>query len=108
VVNLHVTETTVGDRAVVSIEGVVDLSSLATLQDALARAIQRHQGGVVIADLDAVTAIDDCGLGILLGAAATARRSGGDLELVAGDGPLRRRFEQTRLDRAVDVRSTIA
>ena len=67
-VNLHVNETTVGDRTVVSIEGVVDLSSLATLQDALARAIQRHHGGVVTADLDGVTAIDDCGLVELDGA----------------------------------------
>lgn len=106
--NLHMTDTTNAGRPVVSIEGVVDLSSLGALQDRLTRAIQRHSGSVVTVDLDGVTAIDDCGLGVLLGAAATARRSGGDLQLVIADGALRRRFEQTRLDRAVDVRSTIA
>lgn len=107
-VSLHVTDTAIGDRAVVSVEGVVDLSSLGTLQDALVRTIQRHPGRVVTVDLDGVTAIDDCGLGILLGAAATARRSGGDLDLVVGEGPVRRRLEQTRLDKAVDVRATIS
>ena len=107
-VNLHVTTATVGDREVVSVEGVLDLASLATLHDALNRAAQQHRGSTLVVDLDGVSAIDDSGLGILLGAAANARQSGGDLELVVGDGPIRRRLEQTRLDRAVSVRATIA
>ena len=107
-VNLHVTTATVGDREVVSVEGVLDLASLATLHDALNRAAQQHRGSTLVVDLDGVSAIDDSGLGIVLGAAANARQSGGDLELVVGDGPIRRRLEQTRLDRAVSVRATIA
>lgn len=107
-VNLHVTTATVGDREVVSVEGVLDLASIGTLHDALSRAAHEHRGRTLVVDLDGVRAIDDSGLGVLLGAAANARESGGDLELVVGDGPIRRRLEQTRLDRAVALRTTIA
>lgn len=107
-VSLHVNQTTVDDGPVVTVEGTVDVSSLGVLQNALGRAIQQHAGRVVTVDLDGLTAIDDCGLGVLLGAAATARRTDGDLRLVVADGPLRQRLAQTRLDRAVDVTTTIA
>lgn len=102
------TTATVGDREVVSVEGVLDLASIGTLHDALSRAAHEHRGRTLVVDLDGVRAIDDSGLGVLLGAAANARESGGDLELVVGDGPIRRRLEQTRLDRAVALRTTIA
>jgi anti-anti-sigma factor len=70
--------------------------------------IRRHPGDSVIVDLDGVDALDDAGLGILLGAAAAARQAGGDLEVVCNRPSLRERLERTRFDRAVAVRATIA
>lgn len=94
----------VGDVPVVSLEGVVDLASIPTLHDHLRRAVAAHRGATVAVDLDGVTALDDCGLGVLLGAAGLARQRGGDLVVVATAPRLRDRFRTTGLDRAVEVR----
>ena len=60
-----------------------------------------------MADLDGVAALDDAGLGVLLGAAAAARQADGDLEIVCNDERLRTRLERTRLDQAIAVRTSI-
>jgi anti-anti-sigma factor len=62
---------------------------------------------MIVVDLDGVAALDDSGLGVLLGAAAAARQADGDLEIVCNDERLRTRLERTRLDRAVTVRTSI-
>jgi anti-sigma B factor antagonist len=62
----------------------------------------------VAVDLDGVDVLDDSGLGALLGAAGRARRTGGDLVVVASDQRLRDRFTLTGLDRAVDVVDQLA
>jgi anti-sigma B factor antagonist len=98
----------VAGAIVVTVDGVVDLASVGRLHDDLSRAIRRHPGITLVVDLDAVTALDDAGLGILLGAAATARSEHGDLEVVCTRPALRERLASTRFDRAVNVRSTIA
>ena len=90
------------------LEGIADLSSLAQLRDALTSAIAAHPGEVVTVDLDGLAALDDSALGLLLGAAATARDRAGDLELACASPQLRARFERTRLDRAIEVRQSIA
>lgn len=97
----------VGTVPVVSFEGVVDLSSVPVLHEHLRRAIDGHPGSTVAVDLDGVTALDDCGLGILLGAAGRARERDGDLVVVASTARLRDRFSTTGLDRAVQVRERI-
>lgn len=99
---------TVGDSVVVAVDGVVDLAAVGTLHGDLVRAIRRHPGDTLIVDLDGVESIDDAGLGVLMGAAAAARSTGGDLQVVCNRAALRARLESTRFDRAVDVRSTIA
>jgi stage II sporulation protein AA (anti-sigma F factor antagonist) len=99
---------TVGDSVVVTVDGIVDLAAVATLHDDLSRAIRRHPGRTIIVDLDAVGSIDDTGLGVLMGAAATARDAGGDLVVVCNRPALRVRLDTTRFDRAVEVRATIA
>lgn len=93
----------VGSTPVVSLEGVVDLATVPTLHDQLRRAVTEHPGQRMAVDLDGVTALDDCGLGILLGIAGHAREGGGDLTVVTTSDRLRRRFATTGLDRAVDV-----
>lgn len=99
---------TVGGATVIALEGTVDLASVGTLHNDLARVIRRHGGETLIVDLDGIDNLDDSGLGVLLGAAAAARESGGDLEVVCNRAALRERLERTRFDRAVAVRTTIA
>ena len=99
---------TVGHQAVLVVSGEVDLATVPSLRNHLGRALGGCRGATLVVDLDAVTAIDDAGLGTLLGAAGRARENGGDLVAVCTEPTLRRRLEVTRFDRAVDVRDHIA
>src|SRR5688572_5844597 len=92
---------------VVVVDGVVDLASVPALHDELTRAIRSRPSETITVDLDQVRALDDSGLGVLLGAAATARETGGDLVIVCSSGRLRRRLSSTGLDRAIDVRPSM-
>jgi len=89
--------------ATLQVSGEVDLSTLPSFRDHLMRLVDEHTGHGVVVDLDGVTALDDAGLGMLLGAAGRARQRGGDLRLVCTAEHLLRRFSVTGLDRAVDV-----
>ncbi|MGB0114317.1 MAG: STAS domain-containing protein [Ilumatobacteraceae bacterium] len=104
---IHTTVTTVGATIVVAIDGVLDMSSVDQLQNDLTNVIRRHSGDTLVVDLDATRALDDAALGVLLGAAATARDAGGDLQVVCTREALRTRLERSRFDRAVDVRASI-
>ena len=97
----------VGEQPVVSVEGAVDLATVPLLRDELLRAVHRWRGQLLIVDLDGVTVLDDTGLGILLGAAATARHAGGDLQLVCSAPGLVERFAVTGLDRAITVHARL-
>ncbi len=105
---VHTRVDTVGSSIVVAVDGIVDLSTVGRLHDDLARAVRQHPGVTLVVDLDAVGALDDAGLGILLGAAAVARDSGGDVEVVCSRPALRERLTRTRFDRDVTVRGSIA
>lgn len=105
--DLRTTASIVGGVPTVAVDGIVDLASIAAFRDALLRTVHAHSGQLVVADLDGVAAIDDAGLGMLLGAAAAARQAHGDLEIVCNDERLRTRLERTRLDRAITVRTSI-
>lgn len=105
--SLHTTVTQVGDAQVVAVEGDVDLASIGVLHGELARVLRQHPASTVVVDLDGVRALDDAGLGVLLGAAASAREADGDLEVVCTRPTLRSRLERTGFDRAVTVRATI-
>ena len=107
-VQLHARVDNVGEAIVITVDGVIDLAAVGILHDELLRAVRRNPGRTVLVDLDAVGVIDDAGLGILLGAAAAARDTGGDLEVVCTRSALRERFTLTRFDRAVHVRDTIS
>jgi len=107
-VTIHTTVSSVGGTTVVAIDGVLDLSSVGQLHNDLSNVIRRHPGEPLLVDLDATSAVDDTALGVLLGAAASARESGGDLQVVCTSEALRARLERTRFDRAIDVRATFS
>ncbi len=98
---------TIGGLPVLHVSGEIDLATLPQLHDHLGQAITRHAGATVFVDLDGVTALDDTGLGMLLGAAGRARELHGDLVLVCTSERLLERFALTGLDRALSVRSTL-
>ncbi len=103
----HTSETVVAGTVVVTVDGPVDLATIATVRDSLLASIRRHPGDTIAVDVDAVTVLDDTGLGILLGAAAAAREAGGDLVIVCSAGTRRERLARTGLDRAISVRRTL-
>lgn len=96
-----------GGLPVLDVSGEVDLATAPAFRDALHRLVVDHRAATVAVDLDGIIALDDTGLGLLLGSAARAREAGGDLVVICADGPLRRRLSTTRLDRALGVRSSL-
>jgi len=102
-VELHLRVDGTGPLPVLVVDGEVDLATLPRLRNALARLVVDHPGSTVAADLTAVSALDDCGLGILMGAAAHARGAGGDLAVVCDTSRLCERLTLTGLDRAITV-----
>ena len=105
---LRLTQREVAGRAVLAIDGAADLASTPALHDALQRLVGRADLGASIAvDLDGTTVLDDAALGLLLGAAASARSRGGSLLVVCSDERLRARLTDTRFDRAVEVAASL-
>jgi anti-anti-sigma factor len=104
--DLRGTISVVGDLPVLALTGEIDLSSVPTLRDLLLRAAFEHPGMVIAVDLDGVDALDDVGLGVLLGSAARLRQQGGDLVVVANRS--RDRLAATGFDRAVRVAAGLA
>ena len=105
--NLSTSTIVVGGDAVISLSGEVDLSTIPLLHDALSKALAHHPGRHLIIDLDGVTVLDDSGLGVLLGAAGSARQAGADLAVVCTNVHLRDRLDLTGFSRAVDVRDRL-
>lgn len=106
--SLRAETTDVAGRAVVVLSGSVDLSTVPTLQNVLARVVVERPGETVAVDLDGIDTVDDVGLGILLGAAGRARRNGGDVVIVCANDHLRDKFAVTGLDRAITVTMSLA
>jgi anti-sigma B factor antagonist len=95
--------TTLRGAPALQVSGEVDLSTLPSFRDQLLRLVDDNVGCTVLVDVDGVTALDDAGLGMVLGAAGRARQRGGDLSIVCTADHLLRRFAVTGLDRAVAV-----
>ena len=99
------TLTSLAGRPVVQVSGEIDLATLPYFRDQLTRALALHAGAHLFVDIDGVTALDDTGLGMLLGAAGRARELGGDLTIVSTSERLQARFALTGLDRAITIAS---
>lgn len=95
--------TTLGAAPVLHLSGEVDLATVPLLRDQLARATSLHADTALYVDLDGLTAIDDTGFGLLLGAAGRCREHGSELVVVCTNDRLLARFALTGLDRAVRV-----
>lgn len=94
---------------VLALDGTADLAALPQLHAACQRLVNAVEAGSSIAiDLDGTTIVDDAALGLLLGAAATARSRGATLRIVCAGERLRRRLADTRFDRAVDVVASLS
>ena len=105
--NLSTSTIVVGNDAVISLSGEVDLSTIPLLHDALSKALAHHPGRPLVIDLDGVTVLDDSGLGVLLGAAGSARQAGADLAVLCTNLLLRDRLDLTGFSRAVEVRDRL-
>ena len=79
------------------------MSTLPRFVDGLNREFSLSNAPVVLVDLDALGAIDDAGLGILLGFAARVRSSGRAVGVISSNPRLSGRLIDSRFDRAVDV-----
>jgi anti-sigma B factor antagonist len=102
--NLSTSTIVVGGDAVISLSGEVDLATIPLLHDALTKALTHHPGRLLVIDLDGVTVLEDIGLGVLLGAAGSARLTGADLVVVCNNMRLRERLDRTGFSRAIEVR----
>lgn len=96
-----------GEHRVIRPVGDVSLASIPRLSDALARELASATTNSIVIDLDGSEAIDDAGLGILIGFASRVRSTGRSITVVASLPRITRRLEETRFDRAVDVTSSI-
>jgi anti-anti-sigma factor len=108
--DLRTTVRDIAGHRVLTVEGVADLAATPALHDALSRLVEPTDENLTsfAVDVDAVTVLDDAALGLLLGAAATARANGRTLRVVCSADRLRRRLSDTRFDRAVDVTGSLS
>ena len=93
---------------IVAMAGELDLATVPRLRDRLVRVISEHPGELVVLDLDGLSAVDDAGLGVLVGALRRARVHGGDVCLVCTSVELLELFALTRLDRAFAIHADVS
>ena len=106
---LRTTRRDVAGHLVLALDGAADMAALPQLHDACQRLVTGVPAGSSLAiDLDGTTIVDDAALGLILGAAATARSHGATLRVVCAGERLRGRLAATRFDRAVDVVRSLA
>jgi anti-anti-sigma factor len=100
---LNVRQVMVGSTHVLHVRGEIDLGTLPLLHGALMKFTNANPGVDLVVDVDGVSACDDAGLGVLLGAAGRTRETAADLVVLCSDGFLRSRLARTGFDRAVRV-----
>lgn len=105
--DLRISTRAAGERHVVALDGIADLSTVPVLQSTLRREIAAAPGATVVVDVDGLVSLDDVALGVLLGAAATAREHGGDLEVLTTSPRWTERFRTTRFEQAVAIRDRV-
>ena len=81
-----------GPQSVLVFAGEIDLATVPECSDMLTKFVDDHAGHDIAIDLCQVTALDDTGVGVILGAVARARTSGSYLALVIDDQHMRARF----------------
>ena len=81
-----------GSQSVLVFAGEIDLATVPECSDMLTKFVDYHEGRDIAIDLCQVTALDDTGVGVILGAVARARTLGSDLALIIDDQHMRQRF----------------
>lgn len=105
--DMQVRRRRVAEVEVVAVGGDVDLSALPSLHQTLARAVDDAAGPVVV-ELDGATFVDDAALGVIVGAAARARRRDVPFSIVCTEPRLVDRLADTRIDQIIPVTDGIA
>ena len=81
-----------GSQPVLVFSGEIDLATVPECSDMITKFVNDHAGRDIAIDLCQVTALDDTGVGVILGAVARARTSGSHLAIVIDDQHMRARF----------------
>jgi anti-sigma B factor antagonist len=81
-----------GSQSVLIFAGEIDLATVPECSDMLTKFVDDHAGLDIAVDMRQVTALDDTGIGVILGAVARARTAGSNLALVIDDQHMRDRF----------------
>lgn len=81
-----------GTQPVLVLAGEIDLATVPTCSDMITKFIDDHAEHDIAVDLCLVTALDDTGIGVILGAVARARAAGSLLTLIVDDPHMRTRF----------------
>lgn len=99
------TTTMLGDVAIVTVSGALDLALCIKLAPELNAALRSAPGAIVI-DLEAVSFVDSSGIALVLNAFRRLDYAGRQLAIACPRGPPRRAFELTGLDRQLPMYET--
>ena len=94
---LDITSERNGSTVVLTLRGDLEMQTVVQLRRALAEALDKASGAVVV-DLSGVVFIDSTGLAALLNALRRLTRAGRRLLLTCDEGPVLRILRLTRLD----------
>ena len=94
VINMQLSSSIIrdGPQSVLVLAGEIDLATVPQCSDMLTKFVDDHAGRDIAIDLCQVTALDDTGVGVILGAVARARTTGSLLSLLIDDQHMRQRF----------------
>ncbi len=95
-----------GDRAVVTVGGEVDLETASQLGDAAVEAVQGVSPHLVL-DLSGVTFMDSTGLKVLLTSQRRAQLAGGSFALAGASRTVQRILALTGLDQSIPAFPTV-
>ncbi len=91
-------QTTIADdRAVITLQGELDVAGSGLLESELDRILHDHSPATVVLDLSGLDFMDSTGLRLVVLSDAKAREGGWNLELVPGNESVHRVFEITRM-----------
>jgi anti-sigma B factor antagonist len=95
-----------GGTTVLTVVGSVDLTTAPELRERLLDLITEGHTKIVT-DLTGTDFLDSTGLGALVGALKRLRTKDGEMTLVVADGPVRKVFSITSLDRVFPIHDTL-
>lgn len=104
--NLDLSTRALGDRAVVSVGGEVDLETASQLAEHALDALHQVSPHIVL-DITGVTFMDSTGLKVLVTIERRAQLAGGSFVLVGASPPVRRILALTGLDQVFSLQESV-